>query len=120
MDVEQLMHKLRGLLGELGVNPQTAATSPYMALAADSLVSVLNLIRAAELTVDAGAARTTVDAMLREHLLGRMQREAAFMARLCEQPAIEMEATLRDRQSPSNTNARKARPRPGAYSPSGH
>ena len=118
MDVEQLMQKLRTLLGDLGVESRTAATSPYLALATDSLVSVLNLIRAAELTVDTGAARSTVDAMLREHLLGRMQREAAFMARLAEQPAAEMEATLRERQHGKDT--RKARPRPGAYTPAGH
>ena len=118
MDVEQLMHKLRTLLGDLGVESRTATTSPYLALATDSLVSVLNLIRAAELTVDTGAARSTVDAMLREHMLARMQREAAFMTRLAEQPATEMEATLRERQHGKDT--RKARPRPGAYTPSGH
>lgn len=118
MDVEQLMHKLRTLLGDLGVEPRTAATSPYLALATDSLVSVLNLIRAAELTVDTGAARSTVDAMLREHMLARMQREAAFMTRLAEQPATEMEATLRERQHGKDN--RRSRQRPGAYTPSGH
>ena len=40
------------------------------------------------------------------------------MARLAEQPATEMEATLRERQHGKDT--RKARPRPGAYTPSGH
>ncbi len=97
MDVEQLMQKLRTLLGDLGVESRTATTSPYLALATDSLVSVLNLIRAAELTVDTGAARSTVDAMLREHLLGRMQREAAFMARLGVKPYTEFVAKDMDR-----------------------
>lgn len=120
MDVEPLMQKLRTLLGDLGVDPQPGTTSPYLALATDSLVSVLNLIRAAELTVDTGAARSTVDAMLREHLLGRMQREAAFMARLAEQPASEMESTLREQQHHKQRPTRKTRPRPGAYVPSEH
>ena len=118
MDVEQLMHKLRTLLGDLGVESRTAATSPYLALATDSLVSVLNLIRAAELTVDTGAARSTVDAMLREHMLARMQREAALMVRLVEQPAIDLEAQLRVRQDPDNK--RKARARGGMGVVPGH
>ena len=97
MDVEYLLEKLRTLLGDLGEESRAPTTSAYLALATDSLVSVLNLIRAAELPVDNGAARSTIDAMLREHLLGRMQREAAFMARLTEQPAVAMEAALHRR-----------------------
>jgi hypothetical protein len=116
MDVEQLMHKLRGLLGDLGVDSPGAAESPYIALALDSVVSTLNVMRASVLTVSAGASRTTVDSMLREHLLGRMQREAAFMVRLAEQPVHELEATLQARTH----NPRKARPRPGARAPSEH
>ena len=116
MDVEQLLQKLRNLLNELGVTPQPTTTSAYVALASDGAISVLNLIRAAELAVDAGASRTTIDSMLREHLLGRMQREAAFMARLAEQPAIEMEATLRRREP----RTRKSHARTGAHTPSEH
>ena len=51
-------------------------------------------------------------------MLARMQREAAFMTRLAEQPATEMEATLRERQQGKDN--RRSRPRPGAYTPSGH
>ncbi len=112
MDVEQVMHKLKELLGDLGGDTQDIETSPYLPLALDSLVSVLNLIRAAELTIAAGASKATVDYMLRQHMLGRMQREAAFMGRLAEQPAAEMEARLRDRQPrarTSNPNGRKTR-----------
>ena len=118
MDVEQLLQKLRTLLSDLGPESGEESESPYVSLALDSLVSVMNIIRAAEVTIAAGAAKVAVDAMLREHMLARMQREAAFMTRLAEQPAAEMEATLRERQHGKDT--RKARPRPGAYPPAGH
>jgi len=99
MDVESLLHKLHTLLNELGADTREVEESSYTPLALDSLVSVLNIIRAAELTIAAGASRTTVDDMVRAHMLGRMQREAALMGRLAEQPAAEMEAQLRARQA---------------------
>lgn len=99
MDVEPLLHKLHTLLNELGADTREVEESSYTPLALDSLVSVLNIIRAAELTIAAGASRTTVDDMVRAHMLGRMQREAALMGRLAEQPAAEMEAQLRARQA---------------------
>ena len=99
MDVEPLLHKLHTLLNELGADTREVEESPYTPLALDSLVSVLNIIRAAELTIAAGASRTTVDDMVRAHMLGRMQREAALMGRLAEQPAAEMETQLRARQA---------------------
>lgn len=112
MDVESLLHKLHALLNELGGDTRDVGESPYTSLALDSLVSVMNVIRAAELAIAAGASRTTVDNMLRAHMLGRMQREAALMVRLAEQPATEMETLLRTRQAgasastpPSSTNA---------------
>jgi|JI6StandDraft_1071083.scaffolds.fasta_scaffold00344_17 hypothetical protein len=116
MDVEPLLHKLHALLNELGGDTRDIGESPYTSLALDSLVSVMNVIRAAELTIAAGASRTTVDDMLRAHMLGRMQREAALMVRLAEQPAAEMEALLRSRQSEARTSEpnptpRKPRPR---------
>lgn len=119
MDVEQLMQKLRGLLGELGADTRDADGRPYVALALDSLVSVMNTIRAAELTVAAGASRATVDTMLREHMLGRMAREAAFMGRLAEQPAAELEAMVRARQQPDG-GKRKTRGPSGAGWAPGH
>jgi hypothetical protein len=114
MDVEPLLHKLHTLLNELGADTREVEESPYTSLALDSLVSVLNIIRAAELTIAAGASRTTIDDMLRAHMLGRMQREAALMVRLAEQPATEMEAQLRARQAEARTTdptPRKPRPR---------
>lgn len=108
MDVEQLMQKLRGLLGELGADTRDTDESPYVALALDSLVSVMNILRAAELTVAAGALRATVDTMLREHMLGRMAREAAFMGRLAEQPAAELEAMVCARQQPSGSKRKQS------------
>ena len=99
MDVEPLLHKLHTLLNELGADTREVEESPYTPLALDSLVSVMNIIRAAELTIAAGASRTTVDDMVRAHMLGRMQREAALMVRLAEQPVAEMEALLRARQA---------------------
>jgi hypothetical protein len=119
MDVEELMHKLRGLLGELGADAGDSVARPYVALALDSVVSVANVIRAAELTIAAGASRATVDAMLREHMLGRMQREAVFMGRLAEQPAAKMEAMVRARREP-NARERKARTQPGVGWAPGH
>ena len=62
----------------------------------------------AELTVAAGASRATVDTMLREHMLGRMAREAAFMGRLAEQPAAELEAMVRARQQPSGSKRKQS------------
>ena len=123
MDVEPLLHKLNALLNELRADTEDVGASPYMPLALDSLVSVLNVIRAAELTIAAGASRTTVDDMLRAHMLGRMQREAALMGRLAEQPAAEMEALLRARQTEARTSEpspspRKPRPRTGAHAES--
>lgn len=117
MDVEPLLHKLHTLLNELGTDSREVGESPYTPLALDSLVSVLNIIRAAELTIAAGASRAIVDDMLRAHMLGRMQREAALMGRLADQPAAEMEALLRTRQAearatePDEPRARTA-PRP--------
>jgi hypothetical protein len=114
MDVESLLHKLHTLMNELGADTRDVEESSYTPLALDSLVSVLNIIRAAELTIAAGASRTTIDDMLRAHMLGRMQREAALMVRLAEQPATEMEALLRSRQAEARTpesTPRKPRPR---------
>lgn len=99
MDVESLLYKLHALLNELGGDTREVGESPYTSLALDSIVSVMNVIRAAELAIAAGASRTTVDNMLRAHMLGRMQREAALMVRLAEQPATEMETLLRTRQA---------------------
>jgi len=110
MDVESLLHKLRTLLGEIGEDPEVGA-SPYVPLALDSLVSVLNVIRAAKLTIAAGASRTAVDNMVRAHMLGRMQREAVFIGHLAEQPAAELEALLRARQA--EPGPRKPRARTG-------
>lgn len=118
MDVEQLLQKLRMLLSDLGPEPHEEGASPYVSLALDGLVSVMNIIRAAELAIAAGAARVAVDAMLREHMLARMQREAALMVRLVEQPAIDLEARLRVRQDPDNK--RKARARTGVGWTPGH
>ena len=117
MDVESLLHKLHTLLNELDADTREVEESPYTALALDSLVSVLNIIRAAELTIAAGASRTTINDMLRAHMLGRMQREAALMVRLAEQPATDMEAQLRARQAEGRTSEpapRKPRPRTAA------
>jgi hypothetical protein len=119
MDVEELMHKLRGLLSELGADTRETAERPYVALVLDSLTSAVNLVRAAELTIAAGASLATVDAMLREHMLGRMQREAVFMGRLAEQPAAKMEAMVRARREP-NARKRKARTQPGVGWAPGH
>ena len=115
MDVEELMHKLRGLLGERGADRGDTEARPYVALALDSLVSVANMIRAAELTIAAGASRATVDAMVREHMLGRMQREAVFMGRLAEQPAAELEAMVRAQKEPGG----RKRKQPVGWAP-GH
>jgi hypothetical protein len=57
MDVEQLLQKLTTLLSDLGRSRGTESESPYVSLALDSLVSVMNMIRAAELTIAAGAAK---------------------------------------------------------------
>ena len=110
MDVEPLLHKLHALLNELGADTENVGASPYMPLALDNLVSTLNVIRAAELTIAAGASRTTVDAMLRAHMLGRMQREAVLMGRLAEQPAAEIEAVLRGRQAEARASASETEP----------
>jgi len=121
MDVESLLHKLHTLLNELDADTREVEESPYTSLALDSLVSVLNIIRAAELTIAAGASRTTINDMLRAHMLGRMQREAALMVRLAEQPATDMEAQLRARQAEARTSEpapRKPRPRTGTHAES--
>ncbi len=118
MAVEQLLQKLRTLLSDLGPDLREESESPYVSLALDGLVSVMNIIRAAEVAIAAGAARVAVDAMLREHMLARMQREAALMVRLVEPPAIDLEAQLRVRQDPDNK--RKARARGGMGVVPGH
>jgi hypothetical protein len=90
MDVEQLIAQLRAALAD----PETAAAvfggSQYLPFVLDTIVSAINVIRSAETVVSGGASKFTVDEILREHLLGRMRREAALMTRLAELPVVEL------------------------------